>query len=105
MSDCIDLLDFDDTYDDYVDEAIEHDRKQTYFNSQPKICQKCRWMDWYYEFGCTQQVYPIEDKCYMFANHKLFKPLFWFNQFDIHYQLWKVKIWLCEKVINKKRNE
>ena len=78
-------------------EQIEAERRQAYFDSQPAICQKCRWLD--YEFGCNQTAYPINDKCYLFANRKFLKPLWLWDW------LWGVRVWICENVLHKRRNK
>lgn len=89
---------------EYIEESIAAANRKSYLDSCPAVCRNCRFLDWYYEFGCTQHVYPVNDKCYLFANHKWFKPLFLRQKWDIQYKLWRVKVWFFEKILRIQRN-
>lgn len=89
---------------EYTDEAIQAQSDRDYLDSCPAICHNCRWLDSYYRFGCTQQVYPVNGKCYMHTDHKWFKRLWLGKKLDLHYLLWQAKVWFCEKVLRMRRN-
>lgn len=90
---------------EYWEEAIAASQEKSYLDSCPAICRTCRWLDNYYQFGCTQQIYPVTDgSCYMYINHKLFKPLWLWRKYDLSYLLWQAKVWFCEKVLRLKPN-
>lgn len=89
---------------EYMEEAIAATRQKSYLDSCPAICRKCRWLDAYYEFGCTQLAYPdAKDNCILYTHHGNYKRFKLFGH-DFHYQLWQLKVWLCEKVLRMKRN-
>lgn len=85
-------------------EAVAIQSQRDYLNSCPAICRKCRWLDTYYELGCTQLVYPnANNKCILYTHHNNYKRFKLFG-YDFHYRLWQLKVWFCEKVLRMKRN-
>ena len=75
-----------------------------YLDSCPSICRNCRWLDWYYEMGCSQMAYPVEGKCMLYTHQRWFKMLLFFEGHknyigkqrgvDVHYHLWRFRTWL-----------
>lgn len=81
----------------------ERERINQYIATCPTICQKCRWLDWYYEFGCSQMAYPdAKNKCILYTHQKNFKR-FRIWGYDLNYKYWQVKVWLL-KLVGKRAN-
>lgn len=89
---------------EYIEEAIAYQQAKEYLNSCPTICRNCRWLDSYYELGCTQLAYPVGNKCVLYTHRKWFKLLWLWKKYDLHYFLWQAKVWFCENVLRMKRN-
>ena len=71
----------------------EYNDRKAYLDSCPAICRNCRWLDWYYELGCTQMAYPVDGKCVLYThtdNFKRFRVL----GYDLHYYWWQLRTWL-----------
>lgn len=82
---------------EYMEEAIAEQSKKDYINSCPVCCLKCRWLDTYYETGCTMNLYPVNNKCLGYTNEKNYKRFKWFGH-DLNWQWWKLKMWLLKKL-------
>ena len=87
----------------YMEEAIAIGSQRAYLDSCSAICHNCRWLDVYYELGCTQSVYPVDDKCILYTHQSNYKRFKLFG-YDFHYLFWQAKVWFCEKVLRIKRN-
>ena len=88
---------------EYMEEYMSTTHQKNYLDTCPAICCKCRWLDAYYEFGCTQLAYPVDGKCTLYTHQSNYKRFKLFG-YDFHYQLWQLKVWFCERVLRTKRN-
>lgn len=80
---------------EYYQEAIQADLSKESIerlHRMPKICQECRWLDWYYTEECSYHLIPKNGQClwrchdYKFAYHLPSKlRLLWW---DLQYRVW-----------------
>lgn len=90
---------------EYEEEAIVIQQQNDWLSSCPTICHSCRWLDSYYQFGCTQLAYPnTKNRCILYTHHRWFKRLWLFKKWDLHYRLWQLKVWFYQKVLRRKPN-
>src|SRR6185503_19568881 len=82
---------------EYEEEELHHLNQRSYLDSCPPICRNCRWLDWYYELGCTQMAYPVDDKCVLYTHTDHFKR-FRVMGYDLHYKWWQLRTWLYSLV-------
>lgn len=97
-----------DEFDDELDEEVEDDHEWEYYEEaiqddlrresierlhrMPIICQRCRWLEWYYFEECSRGLHPINGKCNMHCRDYGFVyhlpgslRLLWWN---IQYRIW-----------------
>lgn len=90
---------------EYIEEAIAVNQQDEWLDSCPPICRDCRWLDSYYQMGCTQLAYPdAKNHCVFYTNHKWFRRLWLFKKWDLHYSFWLVKVLILWKVLRQQPN-
>jgi hypothetical protein len=93
---------YDDTdeweYDEEeIEEAIQAEaerERQARFRNMPAICQKCRWLDWYYTEECTHRAWPQNGRCRLFARDWHFRPHWlWLIWIRLQFRWWELTHW------------
>lgn len=81
-------------YDDETEQMQAQAASDERFARMPKLCQRCRWLDWYYLEDCSYGLMPINGKCEKFCRdyHFVFRlprplRLLWW---DWQYKLWSL---------------
>jgi hypothetical protein len=93
---------------DYYEEAVEAwEREQSVnrFKAMPRICRRCRWLDWYYFEECVHGAWPeyayqeLVERCPLFTPelwcfyHSRWLRWLWKPLIDLQYHLWRIRNW------------